>query len=71
MLLYYIILYNISIIIIIIFNIIIINIIITIIDGDQKYIDHCPDVSQEAKKEKPIKMETTINKKYKIQIVEV
>ena len=66
--------YNISIIIIIIFNIIIINIIIiiiTIIDGDQKYIDHCPDVSQEAKKEKPIKMETTINKKYKIQIVEV
>ena len=64
--------YNISIIIIIIFNVIIINIIIiiTIIDGDQKYIDECPDVSQEANKGKPIKMETTINKKYKIQIVE-
>ena len=63
--------YNISIIIIIIFNVIIINIIIiTIIDGDQKYIDECPDVSQEANKGKLIKMETTINKKYKIQIVE-
>ena len=69
MTLYYIILYNVSIIIIIIFNIIIIYIIIiiiiiiTIIDGDQKYIDHCPDVSQEANKGKSIKMETTINKK--------
>ena len=41
-----------------IFNIIIINImiIITIIDGDQKYIDHSPDVLQEANKGKPIKM---------------
>ena len=64
--------YNISIIIIIVFNVIIINIIIiiTIIDEDQKYIDECPDVSQEANKGKLIKMETTINKKYKIQIVE-